>query len=158
MVRWQQAEGIGQRTEVRDLAQPLASALKGRAACGRRIQIPSARMGATKWTALPTASGKHRQNLSGIMLFVIAYDIADHRRLRKVAKCCELYGGRVEKSVFELELDDNVFLRFWGEIEKLLNLKEDSCIAYKICAACEKGIRTMGNVIRIPKSNCIFVG
>ena len=92
------------------------------------------------------------------MLYVIAYDIANPQRLHKIAKCCELYGGRIEKSVFELELDDGIFQRFWTEAEKVLNPEEDSCIAYKICAACEKNIKSMGKIKRVSKDDCIFVG
>ena len=55
------------------------------------------------------------------MLRIIAYDIADKRRLRRVAKCCELYGGRIEKSVFELNLDTRRFTDFWRELSSLID-------------------------------------
>ena len=92
------------------------------------------------------------------MLYIIAYDIADACRLRRVAKCCELYGGRIEKSVFELELDDKIFQRFWTEVRELLDLEKDALVAYKICATCEKGIQSLGKVRRRPKGNMIFIG
>lgn len=92
------------------------------------------------------------------MLQVIAYDIADPKRLHKVAKCCELYGGRIEKSVFELELDEQDFQKFWTEVKQILNLKEDAMIAYKVCASCEKGIQTLGKAKRTKPERCIFVG
>ena len=92
------------------------------------------------------------------MLFVIAYDIADPRRLRKIAKCCELYGGRVEKSVFELELEVSVLQHFLEEVGNLMNLELDSLIVYNVCAACEKNIKILGKTIRPRKENCIFVG
>ena len=39
------------------------------------------------------------------MFILLSYDIADSpERLRKVAKICENYGVRVQKSVFELDI------------------------------------------------------
>ena len=43
------------------------------------------------------------------MLHLIAYDIASDKRLRRVARICEDYGIRVEKSVFECDLSDGDF-------------------------------------------------
>ena len=40
------------------------------------------------------------------MLILVTYDIADPRRLRRVAKVSEGFGRRVQKSVFECELDE----------------------------------------------------
>jgi CRISPR-associated protein Cas2 len=93
------------------------------------------------------------------MLYVISYDIATPKRLRKLAKCCELYGGRIEKSVFEMNLDETRFQRFWDEANSILDPTQDALVAYKVCAACEKDIRLGGTATRPPAPpNCIFVG
>ena len=47
------------------------------------------------------------------MLRLIVYDIADARRLHKVAEVCKDYGIRIEYSVFECDLDERVFQTFW---------------------------------------------
>lgn len=75
---------------------------------------------------------------------LVAYDICNHKRLRLVARACIDYGVRVEKSVFECDLDDKVFERFWGELLKIINPAEDSIVAYKICRACIKDVRSAG--------------
>ena len=72
------------------------------------------------------------------MLRLIAYDIKDARRLRKAARICADYGMRIEYSVFECDLEDEVFQTLLERIRKVLNPTEDRFIAYRICAACER--------------------
>lgn len=48
------------------------------------------------------------------MLVIVTYDVSTvtpvgQRRLRRVAKACERYGQRVQKSVFECQVDDMQF-------------------------------------------------
>ena len=55
------------------------------------------------------------------MLRLIAYDIKDARRLRKAARICADYGMRIEYSVFECDLEDEVFQTLLERIRKVLN-------------------------------------
>jgi CRISPR-associated protein Cas2 len=77
------------------------------------------------------------------MLHLIAYDISDGKRLRKVARLCEDYGIRVEKSVFECDLDNNQFGELWTKLEFLV-CESDSIIDYPIGLINRKKIRTLG--------------
>lgn len=90
------------------------------------------------------------------MLYLIAYDVSDPKRLRRVAKCCEFYGGRVEKSVFEVDLNEQIFQQFMNDVSALLNRSQDYLVAYRICAACEAEIKIIGNVQRPAKQLCFF--
>ena len=92
------------------------------------------------------------------MLYVITYDIASPVRLRKLAKCCELYGGRVEKSVFEMRLDEPRFQRFWKEAQGLIDAEDDALVAYRVCAACEKEILLAGKTVRPVFETAVFIG
>ena len=91
------------------------------------------------------------------MLRIIAYDIADKRRLRRVAKCCELYGGRIEKSVFELNLDARRFADFLRELSRLIDEEQDAVVAYPVCATCEDKILMQGNAARPEMADFIFI-
>ncbi|MHB9119767.1 MAG: CRISPR-associated endonuclease Cas2 [Burkholderiales bacterium] len=71
------------------------------------------------------------------MLVIVTYDVSTEtregrRRLRRVAKLCEGVGQRVQKSVFECQLD---LLRF-EELERRLleeiNKEEDNLRIYRI--------------------------
>lgn len=90
------------------------------------------------------------------MLRVIAYDICEPRRLRRVAKCCESYGVRIEKSVFESRLGNERFGEFWKALCDIADLNEDSLIAVPVCASCESGIKTAGCLVR-PEEKQVYV-
>ncbi len=81
------------------------------------------------------------------MLHLIAYDIASAKRLRRVARICEDYGVRVEKSVFECNLDDCRFQEFWLKLESIVQ-ETDSIINYPIGLIDRRKITTLGNVER----------
>jgi CRISPR-associated protein Cas2 len=79
------------------------------------------------------------------MLHLIAYDISNAGRLRRVARACEDYGVRIEKSVFECRLDKNLFLVLWSKLEKIVAEDEgDRIIAYPIAESEEKKIMVLG--------------
>ena len=71
------------------------------------------------------------------MLRVIAYDIREPKRLKRVAKCCERFGVRIEKSVFESRLGNERFQAFWNQL-------------------CEEGIKTAGQLVR-PDTKEVYV-
>jgi len=83
------------------------------------------------------------------MLHLVAYDIADPKRLRLVARICENYGYRVEKSVFECNLNDDQFRALWRDLNAIIDTEEDALVAYRICRACLEEIQTAGCVIRV---------
>ena len=90
------------------------------------------------------------------MLHLIAYDISDHKRLRRVAKICEDYGRRVEKSVFECDISEELFAKFWAELNHAVIPEEDYLLAYRICASCAKSSVTAGAAER-PKKRTAYV-
>jgi CRISPR-associated protein Cas2 len=78
------------------------------------------------------------------MLTVVAYDITDDRRLRKIAKVCEDHGVRVQYSVFECRLDADRFDAFWNDLLGVIDPETDRIVAYKVCSGCAKDIRDAG--------------
>ena len=91
------------------------------------------------------------------MMHLIAYDIADPSRLRKIAKVCELYGVRIEKSVFEADLSEDNYQAFWLELMELIDEDEDAVIDYRICKSCIKQAEVMGIVRRPRRVVCYFI-
>ncbi|MEO1959002.1 MAG: CRISPR-associated endonuclease Cas2 [Nautiliaceae bacterium] len=59
-------------------------------------------------------------------MVVIAYDITDEKRLKKVAKYLESCGIRIQKSVFEVDMS----VREVKKIKELLEGK-DRCFLFK---------------------------
>jgi CRISPR-associated protein Cas2 len=78
------------------------------------------------------------------MLTIVAYDITENRRLRKIATICEDYGVRVQYSVFECRLEADRFDAFWADLLATIDPETDRIVAYKVCTACAKDIRDAG--------------
>ena len=66
------------------------------------------------------------------MLRVIAYDIANPKRLRQMARICADFGVRVQKSVFEFWLDEERFDELWRRLCAAMDPEEDTLIAYAL--------------------------
>ena len=82
------------------------------------------------------------------MLYLVAYDICQPRRLRRVAKVCEDCGIRGEYSVFEYDLSEDSFSQLWEDLSREIDHEVDTILAYRVCAACVREIESMGNVVR----------
>lgn len=91
------------------------------------------------------------------MLTVIAYDIADHKRLAKVAKTCEDFGVRVQYSIFECHLAPEGFNDLWLRLLDIIDEDQDRLVAYKIDARCAKETETAGTMICSEKAVCYLV-
>ena len=84
------------------------------------------------------------------MLIIVTYDVSTEtregrRRLRRVAKICEGIGQRVQKSVFECQVD----LMQYEELERRLlaeiDEKEDNLRLYRLTEPVELHVKEYGN-------------
>jgi CRISPR-associated protein Cas2 len=71
------------------------------------------------------------------MDLLITYDVnttttAGQARLRRVAKICEAYGHRVQKSVFEIVCQDTDKLKLLAELNKVIDTTLDSIRIYHL--------------------------
>jgi CRISPR-associated protein Cas2 len=71
------------------------------------------------------------------MLVLVCYDVSTEtkqgrRRLRRVAKVCESTGQRVQKSVFECQLDTAQFETLERELLAEIDLLQDCLRLYRI--------------------------
>ena len=65
------------------------------------------------------------------MNILITYDVntsdpAGQKRLRRVAKACEAYGQRVQKSVFECRLTETLLEKLKQRLLKVIDPQKDS--------------------------------
>lgn len=82
-------------------------------------------------------------------MLVVTYDVdtsdtAGQKRLRKVAKICERYGMRVQNSVFEVVLDAAQLAVLKHELQKIIDMAQDSVRFYRLGNSYENRIETMG--------------
>jgi CRISPR-associated protein Cas2 len=78
------------------------------------------------------------------MFWVVSYDIVDDRRRLRLAKLLTDYGHRVQKSVFECDLDDRRFLALKSQVERLIDPEEDSVRYYALCRRCHRAVEVSG--------------
>jgi len=60
--------------------------------------------------------------------YLVSYDIANPRRLRKVAKTCESFGSRIQYSVFECPLDDLRFEKLRSALNTIIHHEDDQIL------------------------------
>jgi CRISPR-associated protein Cas2 len=91
------------------------------------------------------------------MLTIVAYDIADPKRLAKVAKACEDFGIRVQYSIFECHLDEDGQNDLWLRLLDIIDEEEDRVVAYRLDTRSAKETLTAGTMICSEKAVCYLV-
>jgi len=75
--------------------------------------------------------------------YLVAYDIRESKRLRRVAKHLEGYGTRIQYSIFRCRLTGRQMERLRWELTRVLK-PEDSLITIGLCDRCVERIATRG--------------
>ncbi len=70
------------------------------------------------------------------MFTVVAYDITDDDRRRRVSETLENYGTRVQASVFECHLTPAQRTELQERIEGLIEPETDNVRYYRVCQDC----------------------
>ncbi len=83
------------------------------------------------------------------MLLLVTYDVstetkAGKRRLRRIAKVCQDYGQRVQKSVFECQVDTAMYEILEGALLDEIDEEEDNLRIYRLNEPVEKHIKEFG--------------
>ncbi|MDD3588039.1 MAG: CRISPR-associated endonuclease Cas2 [Thermoguttaceae bacterium] len=79
--------------------------------------------------------------------WIVCYDIASPKRLRRIALVMNLFGLRVQRSVFECRLTDGQFRCMLVQIHKILKKDEDDIRFYHICTSCRRTSSKRSNTI-----------
>ena len=83
------------------------------------------------------------------MLIIVTYDVSTEtkegrRRLRRVAKVCESMGQRVQKSVFECQVNDMQYEQLERALLTEINDQEDNLRFYRITEPTEIRVKQYG--------------
>ena len=83
------------------------------------------------------------------MEILVTYDVntecaAGRRRLREVAKICEGYGQRVQKSVFECVVNSGQLTLLVHALEQVIESKIDSLCIYRLQEPRAKYVKSLG--------------
>lgn len=89
--------------------------------------------------------------------YLLTYDIADPKRLAKVAKAMEAVGERAQDSVFEAWLEEAELAKLLKKMGKVMNESEDSLRIYVLCGACRAKMRCVGQGKPTPPPQAMIV-
>ena len=83
------------------------------------------------------------------MLILVAYDVstetsAGRRRLRRVAKICQSYGQRVQKSVFECKVDNTTYEILEKRLRDEISFSEDNLRLYRLSEPLGEHVKEFG--------------
>lgn len=86
------------------------------------------------------------------MRHMVCYDVPDNRRRRRAAIVLEGFGERVQKSVFECELDDAGLTSLTQALARVLDSAEDRWRIVPMCAKDSGLTLTWGKKGRTPRA------
>ncbi len=79
--------------------------------------------------------------------FLVAYDIADPKRLRQVARACQDFGHRKQYSVFFCRLSATDLVRLRSRLYDIIDLDRDQILFIPLCGRCAGAIEALGQPI-----------
>lgn len=79
-------------------------------------------------------------------LIIVSYDIADSRRLNRVAQALEAVGVRIQKSVFECGLTPDALSALRLRLRRLIDPSEDHILLIPVCIRCRRDISWQGKL------------
>ena len=77
------------------------------------------------------------------MFCIVSYDIPDDKKRNKIADILLDFGTRIQYSVFECIMDNNLLEKMTTRLNKLIS-DDDSVRIYTLCAKCEGIVRVLG--------------
>jgi CRISPR-associated protein Cas2 len=88
---------------------------------------------------------------------LVAYDISDPKRLRRVARVCEDFGTRRQLSVFFCRLAAVDLVRLKSRLYDAIDLERDQVIFVPLCARCGAAIESLGRPIEPPDARDVLI-
>lgn len=76
--------------------------------------------------------------------YLVCYDIADPKRLRRVARACEDYGYRKQYSVFLVRVSATDFVRLRSRLYELIDLNADQVLFIPLTDGCLNRMEAIG--------------
>ncbi len=75
---------------------------------------------------------------------MVSYDVVDDKRRIKLMNFLKDFGVRVQYSVFECDISEEMFEKMKKGVEEIIDKKEDKVRYYPICKACLKRVVISG--------------
>lgn len=75
--------------------------------------------------------------------YIVSYDIADPKRLRKVFRICQDFGNHLQYSVFECDLSDVEKVDLESRLKEAIHQQEDQVLLIELGPAESRGDRNI---------------
>lgn len=72
--------------------------------------------------------------------YLVAYDVREPKRLKKVAKHLKGYGSRIQYSIFRCRMNDRERERLGWEMKRIME-PEDNLLVMGLCGRCADRVR-----------------
>ena len=92
-----------------------------------------------------------------MLSYLVCYDIADPKRLRKVARLCEDFGYRKQYSVFLVRVSATDYVRLRTRLYEAIDLTLDQVLFIPLCGKCSQGFESLGKPTDPPESKDVVV-
>jgi CRISPR-associated protein Cas2 len=91
------------------------------------------------------------------MKYLIPYDISHDKRRSLVVKVLKMAGIRVQKSIFEVILNNKQLHILKDELCKIISDKEDCLLILPICKTCERQKWLKGQTTEVEMEDIIII-
>lgn len=94
------------------------------------------------------------------LLYIVAYDITDDKRLRKVFKLMRGYGDHLQYSVFRCELNDRERIELIEKLTDVVKHDTDQVLFFSlgpVGGQREQSVYTVGLAYRPPEHGAVIV-
>ena len=78
------------------------------------------------------------------MLYLVCYDISNDNVRDRMSKTLLDFGSRIQESVFECPLNDELLERMMSRLERLTLGDDDRVRVYRLCGPCVERVRLYG--------------
>lgn len=95
--------------------------------------------------------------MSGLIHFVLAYDIQDDDRRNALFKALGRFGYRVQFSVLEGRLKPEDFVKLRYAVKNIINPKDDRVLILVLCENCQKKMIRMGTQTDMPDQDIVII-
>lgn len=78
--------------------------------------------------------------------YIVTYDIANDKRLKRVFKTCKNFGNHLQFSVFECDLSPTERIRMESELKSIINHSEDQVLFIGLGPSESRGNRSISSL------------
>lgn len=78
--------------------------------------------------------------------YIVTYDIADDKRLRRVFKMCKNFGNHIQFSVFECDLSPSERIRMESALKDVIHHGEDQILFIALGPSESRGSRVINSL------------